>query len=97
MPRSTKSETAVVSLAAIRSPKRGVTEYLFLERQQIFTLPATGARGGETASLMRSALRQKAPVKVVLDPRRGAILRVDAPTPAELETFKGGKIPTEVR
>jgi hypothetical protein len=97
MPQSTKSETAVVSLAAIRSPKRGVTEYLFLERQQIVTLPAARARGDETASLMRRALRAKAPVKVVLDPRRGAILRVDAPTADEIATFMRGKIPTEVR
>jgi hypothetical protein len=97
MPQSTKSETAVISLAAVRSPRRGVTEYLFFERQQIFTLPTTRARGAETATLMRRALREKAPVKAVLDPRRGVILRVDTPTPAEIETFKRGKIPTDVR
>lgn len=95
MAQRTRQETAVVSLAAIRSPKRGVTEYLFFERQQIFTLPAK--RGSAAAaSLMRRARREKAPVKVVLDPRRGQIRRVDTPTAAELETFKRGKIPTDI-
>lgn len=97
MAQSTKSETGVVSLAAIRSPKPGVTEYLFFERQQIFSLPAAGARGADTANLMRRALGEKSPVKVELDPRRSAILRVDTPTPDEIETFKLGKIPAEVR
>ena len=97
MARVTKSETAVVSLAAIRSPRRGVTEYLFFERQQIFTLQATQARRADSANLMRRALRETAPVKVVLDPRRGQIQRIDTPTPGEIEAFKRGKIPTDVR
>lgn len=98
MPQTTKRETALVSVAAIRQRKRGVREYLFFERQQIFTLPTTRARGGgAAANLMRRARRDKAPLKVVLDPRRGQILRVDTPTPAEIETFKRGKIPAEVR
>jgi hypothetical protein len=75
MAQTTKSETAVVSLAAIRRPKRGITEYLFFERQQIFTLAATRARAGDTASLMRRSLGGEAPVKVVLDPRRAQILK----------------------
>jgi len=97
MARAMKSETAVVSLAAIRSPKRGVTEYLFFERQQIFTMRAAQARRAGTTNLMRRALREKAPVKVVLDPRRGQIQRVDTPTPDEVETFQRGKIPPEVK
>jgi hypothetical protein len=36
-------------------------------------------------------------VKVVLDARRGEIQRVDAPTPEEIEVFRRGKIPPEVR
>jgi hypothetical protein len=96
MARATSSDTALVSLAAIRSPKRGVTQYLFFERQQIFTLRTTPARRAGTAALMRRALRDKAPLKVVLDPRRGQIQRIDTPTPDEIETFKRGKIPTGV-
>jgi Glutaminase len=97
MARVTRSETAVVSLAAIRNPKRGVTEYLFFERQQIFTLQTTQARRAQTANVMRRALRQTAPLKVVLDPRRGQIQRIGTPTPGEIDTFNRGKIPTDVR
>jgi Glutaminase len=97
MAQRTKQETAVVSLAAIRSPKRGVTEYLFFERQQIFTLPAARARSAGTANLMRRALREKTPVKAVLDPGRGRIVGVDAPTPDEIELFKRGKVSPDVR
>ena len=93
----TKSETAVVSLAAIRKPRRGVTQYLFLERQQIFTLPTREARRAETTSLMRRALREQSPLRVVLDVRRGRIQRVEAPTPDEIEIFKRGKVPPDVR
>lgn len=97
MASRTKPETAVVSLAAIRNPRRGVTEYLFFERQQIFTLRTTAGRRAKTTTLMRRALRAKEPVKVVLDPRRAQIQRVDTPTLEEIEAFKRGKIPTDVR
>jgi glutaminase-like protein len=97
MARRTKSETAVVSLAAIRRRKRGVVEYLFFERQQIFTLRTTAARRSETANVLRRALRAKGPIKVVLDPRRGRIERVDTPTSEEIETFKRGKISPDAR
>lgn len=97
MAQATKSETAVVSVAAIRQPKRGVTQYLFFERQQIFTLPTARARRTETTSVLRRALRDKSPVKVVLDARRGQIQRVDTPTPDEIEVFHRGKIPPDVR
>lgn len=97
MARAAKSETAVVSLAAIRTRKRGVTEYLFFERQQIFTLRTTPARRVETTNLLRRVLRDKSPVRVVLDPRRGQIQRVETPTPDEIEIFKRGKISPDVR
>lgn len=97
MAQATRSEAAVVSLAAIRTRKRGVTEYLFFERQQIFTLPTRQARRAGTANLLRRALREKAPLKVVLDARRGQIQRVDTPTADEVESFRRGKIAPEVR
>lgn len=97
MAQRTNSETAVVSLAAIRRPRRGVAEYLFFERQQIFTLRTTPGRRSDTANLLRRALRAKAPLKVVLDSRRGRIEHVDTPTPDEIETFRRGKIPPKVR
>lgn len=97
MAQTTKLESAVVSLAAIRTPRRGVTEYLFFERQQIFTMRATAARRAESATLMRRALREKEPLRVVLDPRRGEIQRIETPTPKDLELFNRGKVPPEVR
>src|SRR5512142_464371 len=97
MAQQTKSETALVSLAAIRRPKRGVTEYLFFERQQIFSLQATRGRRAEAATVLRRALREKVPVKVVLDPRRGRIQRVDTPTSDEVRTFRRGRVPPDVR
>ncbi len=97
MPQTTKTESAVVSLAAIRTPRRGETEYLFFERQQIFTVRATAARRAESANLLRRALREKQPLTVVLDPRRGEIQRISTPTPKELEQFNRGKIAPDVR
>jgi glutaminase-like protein len=97
MPQTTKTESAVVSLAAIRTPRRGETEYLFFERQQIFTVRATAARRAESANLLRRALREKQPLTVVLDPRRGEIQRIATPTPKELEQFNRGKIAPDVR
>ena len=97
MPQTTKTESAVVSLAAIRTPRRGVTEYLFFERQQIFTVRASAARRAESANLLRRALREQQPLTVVLDPRRGEIQRIDTPTAKELELFNRGKIAPDVR
>jgi hypothetical protein len=95
MPRST--ETAVVSVAAIRAGRRGVTEYLFLERQQIFTVRPSMGQRTKAASLMREALRSERPLKVVLDARRGLIQRVETPGPAEVEAFHRTKIPEVTR
>jgi hypothetical protein len=95
--RSRRSETAVVSIAAIRSPKRGVTEYLFHERQQIFTLQPSAARRAEAPRFMQGALRKKLPVKVVLDARRGFIQQIETLTGDEVEAFNRSKIPTDTR
>ena len=45
--KSRDSESAVVTIAAIRKPKAGVTQYLFNERHQIFTMPAAGRFDGK--------------------------------------------------
>jgi hypothetical protein len=93
-------ETGMLTIAAIRRRKgRAATEYLFNERQQIFTLtsvPRSGKRSAgrpaarSTPALSKSleqAFRRKLPVKAVLDPRRAAIERVDLPSPRELDEF----------
>jgi Glutaminase len=91
------TETAVVSIAAIRSPKRGVTEYLFHERQQIFRLKSSPARRTKTARLMTTAHRERRPLKVVLDPRNGVIQRIEDPSPKEVDAFKRLKIRSDIR
>jgi len=91
------TETAIVTVAAIRSPKRGVTEYLFHERQQIFTTAGAAAGRGEVLRLLKGVRRDKAPIKVVLDARRGQIRAVETPTADELEAFSRTKIPTDIR
>jgi len=85
--RPTK-DTGILTVAAIRRPKgRRLTEYLFNERQQIFTLqPATKA-GAEVSRRLEDAFRKKVPVKAVLDPRRALIQKIDAPSPRELDEF----------
>ncbi len=75
-------------MAAIRRPKRqGITEYLFNERQQLFTLKET-AKLAEQTKLLKQALAKNLPVRVRLDSRRALIQRVDAPAPQEAEEFR---------
>jgi Glutaminase len=90
------TETAVVSIAAIRRRKRGVTELLFHERQQIFEL-RTRAKRAEASRLMTTAHRAKRPVKVVLDARRGVVEHVETPIADEIEAFTRLKIPVDTR
>lgn len=91
------TETAIVTVAAIRRTKRGVTEYLFHERQQIFTMAGAAGRRGKVLRLLKGVRRGKAPIKVVLDARRGQIRSVETPTADKLEAFHRTKIPTEIR
>jgi hypothetical protein len=89
----TARESAVLTLAAIRKPRRGgEVEYLFNERQRIFTLRA-GARSAEVAaSRLDEALRRKAPVRVGVDTRQGLIRTVAQPSGLELEAFNKSRI-----
>ena len=89
--RPTK-ETGILTVAVIRRPKgKRVTECRFNEREQIFTLPA-GAKARAELTRLRDALRKNLPVKVVLNPRRGVVQRVDLPSPEELNEFARTRI-----
>ena len=84
----TTKEAGTITVAAIRRGKgERVTEYLFNERQQIFTLRSSKS-SEESAGRLRDALRKNIPVKVLLDPRRAVVQRVDALSPEELEEFR---------
>ena len=87
---STK-ETTVLTLVATRKVK-GKTEYLFSEKEAIFTL-AGGAKGGrEAAALLTEAKRKKLPVLAEIDTREGVIHRVTEPPEKKLEEFRKNRI-----
>ena len=82
-------ETGLVTVAAIRQPRRAESvEVLFHEYQRIFTLAVTGRARTTLTSDLRTAARRRAPVKVVLDARRDLIRRVTTPSATELEEFR---------
>ncbi len=81
-------ESGVLTVAAIRRPKgRRGTEYLFHERQQIFTLRSTTASAATSAKRLEEAFRQKTPVEAVLDTRRALIQKIATPSARELAEF----------
>lgn len=82
------SETGILTIATVREPKRGATEILFNERQQIFALPASARSRAAVADRLKEARDRKTPVRVVLNPRRGTVDRVNPPSPAELREFE---------
>jgi Glutaminase len=63
-------EEGIVTVATIREETGRV---LFNEKEQIFTLPETAARGA-ISDRLREGLGAGAPVRVVLDPSRGIVL-----------------------
>jgi hypothetical protein len=71
-------ETDVLTVAAIREGRsKGDVECLFNEREQIFTLsPARNEAHAALAERLSEALERGAPVKAVLNPRRGPLQAV---------------------
>jgi hypothetical protein len=79
-------ETAVLTVAAIRSPRgERSARILFNERQQIFTPSAAEA---QVPDRLVAALESSRPVKAVLDPRRGTLQRIADPSTIELDEFE---------
>jgi len=81
-------ETDVLTVATLREGgSKGAVECLFNERQQIFTLtPDSNEAHASLVGRLGEAQERGAPVKVVLNPRRGAIVRVGPPSPDEVES-----------
>lgn len=93
-----KSErtTEVLSIATIRMPKeRGEPEYLFNERQQIFTLRPTTKAVEVASKRLKEAFDRNLPVKAVLDTKRGLIQTIDVPAAREIDEFRRVRIPLE--
>jgi hypothetical protein len=89
---STK-ETGVLTIAAIRKVK-GETQYLFSEKQAIFTLAGTADAGREHAALLKNAHQRKLPVKAQIDTKQGVIHRISEPSGKELELHRN-RVPLE--
>lgn len=76
-----KVHSEMLTVAAIRkSKRRGPTEYLFNEKQQIFTFEKGKKRDEEAEYQLTEAFKKKRPVKVSFDLRRGRIRSITAPT-----------------
>lgn len=85
-----KKETGLLTIAAIRKVK-GKTEYLFSEREAIFTLAEGTKTAPKWASILKKARRNKKPVKAQIDTRKGTIHRISEPAAKELEEFHRGR------
>jgi hypothetical protein len=82
-------DTGILTVAAIRKSKsEGIVQYLFNERQQIFSMKSTARTAKKISIRLGEAFSKKIPVKAVLDPRRSLIQTVETPTPKEVERFQ---------
>jgi len=87
-------ETAIVTVAAVREHDRQV-QYLFNERQRIYTMISPKGALSSATNLLNIAARETAPVKVSLDAYRGVIERVEKPRPEALREFESKRVPLE--
>lgn len=84
MPAS--KETGILTIASIRKV-RGQTQYLFNEREAIFTFPGESKASRESAAFLKKARQKKLPVRAQIDTRKGIIHRMAEPSAKELEQF----------
>ncbi|MCI0412325.1 hypothetical protein L0222_05920 [bacterium] len=85
-------EIGILTVAAIRSHKGPKpTEYLFNQRERIFTLKQT-VKSAEFSKRLKDAFRKKIPVKAFLDTGRGVIHSAQTPSQQELDAFQSGRV-----
>ncbi|MFQ5526721.1 MAG: protein-glutamine glutaminase family protein [Thermoanaerobaculia bacterium] len=85
-------EKELLTVAAIRKPRRGVTEYLFNEKQQIFTFRSKTRTAEVGTRRLNEAFKEKIPVKARLDPVKGFIKHIARPTNKDFERFERERI-----
>lgn len=87
--RPTK-EIEVLTVAAVREPREGSQgiEFLFNERQQIFSVTGQAKWRDAVVSALREALARGAPVRTVLNPRKGVVERAEPPDEEERREFQ---------
>lgn len=83
-----KTHNEILTVAAIRKArKKGPTEYLFNEKQQIFTFEKGRKRDEEAEYQIKKAFKKDRPVKVTFDLKRGQIRSISAPTTKQQSKF----------
>ncbi len=86
---SPQNDTGILTVAALRKTEDdGGMEYLFNERQQIFTVKPRGRPAEEISATLAEALRKSLPVKATLDPQRAHIHSVQMLSVQELDDFE---------
>jgi hypothetical protein len=86
-------ETALLTVAAIRTGRNRPPSYLFFERERIFRLAEPGAAGDRLARPLEEARKSRRPVKVRMDNKAGVIHEVGEPGAAEIEEFRRVRVP----
>lgn len=84
-------DTGIVTVAAVRGG-RNEEEILFNERQQIFTLASSIKSAQEVSTRLKDAIKKKEPLRAVLDPRKGVVLKIDTLDPVEIREFRKTRI-----
>ena len=92
--RTSNRESGIVTVAAIRKHE-GRVEYLFNERQRIYTLPSAARTFAPAAGLLKTSRREGETVRVTLDASRGVIEQVQKPNARERREFKSRRVPLE--
>ena len=82
-----EKDTGLVTVATIRKGKEG-EQILFNERQQIFTLGSAAKSRTEVSGFLKDAVKKNTPVKVVLDPKRATVEKIDVPNADEIGEFR---------
>jgi hypothetical protein len=89
---ATTRETAVLTVAEIRRLQGdGDTQYLFNERQRVFTLKAEKDAREAHHGILENALRNDLPVKARLDLRQPIIQKVEELAAGEHDEFRSGR------
>lgn len=84
----TQTETALVTLAALRRSETGeATEVLFNERHRIYTLPQEES-AEKSLGLLREILGSRRPIRVSLDPLAGVVRDVSMPADEQIKAFE---------
>lgn len=86
-----EKDTGILTVAAVRAGKDG-EEILFNERQQIFSLASSIKSAEEVSQRLKDSIKKKAPLRAVLDPRRGVVEKIETPDAGEIEEFRKTRI-----